>query len=110
MLDLFGQSEWIATKVIRFPALLDELIDPALGRQIPDRAGLERSVDRILDAAQGTEAILEGLNYLKLATELRIAVGQLKGSLGAAGVQTALSDLAEALVRGVLEIASQERN
>jgi glutamate-ammonia-ligase adenylyltransferase len=108
MLDLFGQSEWVAAKVIRFPALLDELIDPALGRQIPDRSEFERSVDRIVGAAQGTEAILEGLNYLKLANELRIAVGQLKGSLGAAEVQTALSNLAAALVRGILEIAGQE--
>jgi glutamate-ammonia-ligase adenylyltransferase len=108
MLDLFQNSEWIAAKVIRFPALLDELIDPALGRQIPDCEELERSIDRILDASQGAEAVLEGLNYLKLATELRVAVAQLKGSLGADAVQRALSDLAAALIRGVLEVAGRE--
>ena len=32
MLDLFDRSEWIAAKVIRFPALLDELIDPFPGQ------------------------------------------------------------------------------
>jgi glutamate-ammonia-ligase adenylyltransferase len=81
MLELFERSEWVADKVIRFPALLDELIDPALGRFLPSREDLARNVTRILEAAPGTEAVLANLNYLKLANELRIAVGQLQGSL-----------------------------
>ena len=108
MLELFDRSDWITAKVTRFPALLDELIDPALGLQIPDQERLSHSIRRILDAAQGTEAVLEGLNYLKLATSLRIAVSQLRGNLAAEDAQAALSDLASALLGGVLEIAGQE--
>jgi glutamate-ammonia-ligase adenylyltransferase len=108
MLDLFERSEWIASKVIRFPALLDELIDPSLGRQIPDREQFSQSVRRILEAAQSTEGMLEGLNYFKLATELRVAVGQLKGNLSGEEAQEALTELASALLEGVLEIASLE--
>jgi glutamate-ammonia-ligase adenylyltransferase len=108
MLELFDRSDWITAKVTRFPALLDELIDPALGLQIPDQERLSHSIRRILDAAPGTEAVLEGLNYLKLATSLRIAVSQLRGNLAAEDAQTALSNLASALLGGVLEIASQE--
>jgi len=108
MLELFERSDWIADKVIRFPALLDELIDPALGRLIPGPADLERSVSRILEAAPGTETLLESLNYLKLATSLRIAVGQLQGRLDGEQARTALSDLATALVAGVLELARRE--
>jgi glutamate-ammonia-ligase adenylyltransferase len=108
MLDLFGRSEWVAAKVIRFPALLDELIDPSLGRQIPDQEQCSQSVRRIVGAAQGTEAVLEGLNYLKLATELRVAVGQLKGSLAGEDAQEALTHLASALLGGVLDIAALE--
>ena len=108
MLDLFERSEWIAAQVIRFPALLDELIDPALGLQIPDRDRLSSSVDRILDASQGTEAVLQSLNYLKLATELRIAVSQVHGSIQSEAAQTALSDLASALLSGVLRTAENE--
>jgi glutamate-ammonia-ligase adenylyltransferase len=108
MLELFERSDWIAAKVIRFPALLDELIDPALGRQIPEPDTLSRSVKRILGTAQGVEAVLEGLNYLKLATSLRIAVSQLKGTLAGEDAQTALSDLASALLGGVLEVAGHE--
>lgn len=108
MLDLFTRSDWIATKVIRFPALLDELIDPSLGQQIPTTAELSSSVRRFLNASQGAETALEGLNYLKLATSLRIAVAQLKGVLSAEQAQKALSDLAIAVIRGVLEIAGRE--
>ncbi len=108
MLDLFERSEWIASKVIRFPALLDELIDPSLGRQIPDRDQCSQSVRRILEAAQGTEAVLEGLNYLKLATELRVAVSQLKGKLSGEKAQETLTELADSLLEGVLDIASFE--
>ncbi|MCJ7814999.1 MAG: glutamine-synthetase adenylyltransferase, partial [Xanthomonadales bacterium] len=108
MLDLFDRSEWIASLVIRFPALLDELIDPALGRQLPDQANLSASVERILEAAQGTETLLESLNYLKLATELRIAVSQLKGNLDAVTAQENLSSLASAILGGVLVLARRE--
>lgn len=108
MLDLFERSAWIAAQVIRFPALLDELIDPALGLQIPDRERLSHSVDRILDTAQGTEAVLQSLNYLKLATELRIAVSQMQGSIQSEAAQSALSDLASAVLNGVLRTAGNE--
>jgi glutamate-ammonia-ligase adenylyltransferase len=108
MLELFERSDWIAGNVIRFPALLDELIDPSLGRHIPGPDDLARSVDRILEAAQGTENLLESLNYLKLANSLRIAVGQLEGSLDGEQARAALSHLAAALVTGVLELAARE--
>jgi glutamate-ammonia-ligase adenylyltransferase len=108
MLELFERSEWVADKVTRFPALLDELIDPALGRHIPGPEDLARGVGRILEAAQGAEAMLEGLNYLKLATSLRIAVGQLQGNLEGDGPRASLSHLAGAVLAGVLEIAGRE--
>lgn len=107
-LELFERSEWIADKVIRFPALLDELIDPSLGRHIPGPEDLARSVERILDAAQGSENMLESLNYLKLATTLRVAVGQLQGSLEGEAARATLSHLADAVLAGVLEIAGRE--
>ena len=108
MLELFARSAWIADKVIRFPALLDELIDPALGRYVPAPQDLAHNVARILEAAPGTETVLANLNYLKLANELRIAVGQLQGSLDGEQARSALSELAGALLGGVLDIAGRE--
>jgi glutamate-ammonia-ligase adenylyltransferase len=108
LIDLFARSEWIAATVIRFPALLDELIDPSLGKQIPSDSDLRQSIQRLIDTAQGTEAVLEGLNYLKLATSLRIAVAQLEETLAGNEALFALADLADAVLQGVLELATQE--
>jgi len=108
LLDLFSRSDWIATRVIRFPALLDELIDPSLGRQIPAEAELTRGVKRLLKTTQDAETVLDGLNYLKLATGLRIAVAQLQGALSEEQAQQALSGLATAILHGVLKIAGLE--
>ncbi len=108
MLELFARSDWISARVIRFPALLDELIDPPLGQQIPVEAELVRGVERIVAARQDAEAVLEGLNYFKLATGLRIAVAQLQGTLPVEQAQLALSGLAAAILKGVLAIAGKE--
>jgi len=108
MLNLFSSSGRIADQVIRFPALLDELIDPALGAQIPGRKELAASIERILGRGQDTESQLNALNYLKLATELRIAVGQLQKNLDATRAQRALADLAAATLQGVLTLAGAE--
>ncbi|MEE8495616.1 MAG: bifunctional [glutamate--ammonia ligase]-adenylyl-L-tyrosine phosphorylase/[glutamate--ammonia-ligase] adenylyltransferase, partial [Xanthomonadales bacterium] len=108
MLELFARSDWIAARVIRFPALLDELIDPSLGQQIPTESELICSVERLVAATQDSESVLEGLNYLKLATGLCIAVAQLRGALPAERAQLALSGLATAILKGVLAIAAKE--
>lgn len=108
LIDLFARSEWIATSVIRFPALLDELIDPSLGQQIPGAVDLQQSVGRMMHAAQETEAVLSGLNYLKLATSLRIAVAQLDDKLDSNAAQAALASLAAALLQGLLDLAGLE--
>lgn len=108
LIELFARSEWIAEKVIRFPALLDELIDPSLGSQIPQAEDLQQSVTRLLRSAPDTETALEGLNYLKLASTLRIAVAQLEGAINGQTVQNTLATLAAAILRGTLELATQE--
>ena len=108
MVELFARSEWIATSVIRFPALLDELIDPSLGRQIPASADLLQSVARLVNTGQETESVLAGLNYLKLATSLRIAVAQLAGTIDSQQAQSGLASLAAAVLQGILNLATRE--
>ncbi len=108
LIELFARSEWIADRVIRFPALLDELIDPSLGSQIPQTEELRQSVKRLLSTAPDTETALEGLNYLKLANTLRIAVAQLQGTISGQTVQATLAALAASILQGTLELAAQE--
>jgi glutamate-ammonia-ligase adenylyltransferase len=108
LIELFSRSEWIADRVIRFPALLDELIDPSLGQQIPQTGDLRQSVTRVLSSAPDTESALESLNYLKLASTLRIAVAQLGGTIRGHTVQATLAALAAAILQGSLDLASRE--
>ncbi len=106
MLDLFIASDWIATTVVRHPALLDELLDPALGRDIPDREALSNSVGRL--ATRGSEEDqINALNYLKLAQSLRIAVAELDNVIDAGKAEALLTELAEVMLERCLVLAEQ---
>ncbi len=108
MLDLFRESHWVAATVIRHPALLDELIDPALGHLLPTRTELDSMADRIRHSHDEPEAVLQALNHLKLASSLRVAVAEIETTLTARQVQQGLTGLAETLLRVCLEIAHEE--
>jgi len=105
MLDLFTRSRRVAETVTRYPALLDELIDPSLGASPPAREDIEAGIDKIMEVHKDTETTLESLNYLKQAVSLRIAVALLGSSLPAAAAQRALSNLAECLIGAVLQLS-----
>lgn len=105
MLSLFAASGWIAATVIRYPALLDELIDPALGKLLPDRAEMDQAATRILDAHPDAETALLRLNHMKLAFTLRIAVAELETSLTPRAVQASLTALAECMINGCHQLA-----
>jgi glutamate-ammonia-ligase adenylyltransferase len=108
LLDLFDSSRWVADLVIRYPALLDELIDPSLGQQIPDDESLAAATRRIMAISGDAESRLDALNNLKQATMLRIAVAQLRGGIASDAVLSALTSLADAMVAAVLELAADE--
>lgn len=105
--ELFASSRWVADRVARFPELLDELIDPALGRHIPDREALQRAVARKREQ-KDEEAVLAGLNYLKQASGLRLAVAWLEDRIDQAGLQESLTSLAEVMVTATMQIAQAQ--
>ncbi len=106
-IDLFSRSAWVAQRVSRFPELLDELIDPALGQHIPPRETLEQSVRRQIEHAD-EESALSALNYLKQAHGLRLAVAWLEGRIDATALQASLTDLAEVMLGATLTLAERE--
>jgi glutamate-ammonia-ligase adenylyltransferase len=108
MLELFTASKRIAQAVTRYPALLDELIDPSLGADPPTGKDIQAGVQRILDNGNDTETALQELNYLKLMISLRIAVAVLKSSMSAFEASLALSGLAQSLVQAVLSLSQLE--
>lgn len=108
-IDLFSRSRWVAKRVVRFPELLDELIDPALGQYISDRDTMRDAAFRQLEA-DDEEAALVGLNNLKQANSLRLAVAWLEGIIDESAVHRSLSDLAEVMVEAIMQLAYRELN
>jgi glutamate-ammonia-ligase adenylyltransferase len=108
MLELFTLSERVAEAVTRYPALLDELIDPSLGAYPPTVKDIQAGVERILDNKNDTETSLQDLNYFKQMISLRIAVAVLKSTMSAFEASAALSQLAQSQVQAVLVLAQLE--
>lgn len=107
MVNLFVASDWVADTVIRHPALLDELIDPALGRDLPDRAELERTARRFIQRPGEEEEAINALNYLKRAQSLRVAVAELEGVIESTEAERRLTELAEVLLGQCLDLAER---
>ena len=108
MLGLFSASNWIAKTVIRHPALLDELIDPALGKLLPHRDEMKSTALRVLESNPDIETALQALNHMKLAFHLRIAVAELETTLSAQQVQLSLTRLAESIIQSCFELALRD--
>lgn len=105
MLKLFAASKRVAKAVTRYPALLDELIDPSLGACPPDRNDIQAGVKRVMKGCDDTETTLQNLNYYKQAVSLRIAVAVLQSTMSVYDVQAALSQLAESLIAATLKLS-----
>ena len=108
MLELFSASKRVSEAVTRYPALLDELIDPSLGAYPPTRKDIQAGTQRILDSGNDTETTLQDLNYFKQMIGLRVAVAVMKSTMSAFEASTALSLLAESLVQAVLFLSRLE--
>jgi glutamate-ammonia-ligase adenylyltransferase len=105
MLSLFATSDWVAAVVIRYPALLDELIDPNLGKILPNREEMHQTAGHAMSGRQDTEHSLQALNHMKLSFSLRIAVAELESTLSTKQVQMALTDLAGAMIESCYQLA-----
>ena len=108
MLELFTASKRVAQTVTRYPALLDELIDPSLGAYPPTRKDIQAGTHRILKAKDDTETALQDLNYFKQVISLRIAVAVLQSTMSTFEARSALSHLAESLVQATLTLSQLE--
>ena len=108
MLELFAASKRVAQAVTRYPALLDELIDPSLGAHPPTGKDIQVNVQRILKTNSEIEVVLQELNYFKLVISLRISVAVLKTTMSAFEARSTLSQLAENLVQASLDLSQLE--
>jgi glutamate-ammonia-ligase adenylyltransferase len=108
MLELFAASARVAQAVTRYPALLDELIDPSLGAYPPGKKDIQAGAQRILERSIDTETTLQDLNYFKQVISLRIAVAILQSTMSVFEARCTLSWLAQRLVQATLKLSQHE--
>lgn len=107
LVDLCEQSAYLAGEIEKFPALLDELLDPRLYSEPISAAGLHDDLAerlRQLDPAD-SEAAIESLAQFQRATLFRIAVADVSQNLPLMKVSDRLTDLAEIVLHTALDIA-----
>ncbi|MBI2382208.1 MAG: bifunctional [glutamate--ammonia ligase]-adenylyl-L-tyrosine phosphorylase/[glutamate--ammonia-ligase] adenylyltransferase [Gammaproteobacteria bacterium] len=107
LLRLLALSPWIAERLRQYPILLDELLDarslyaPASRAQLAD----QWRQTRLRLAPEDEEQHMDALREFRHAQALRIAAAELCGELPAEAASRHLSELAEVIVRAVLDEA-----
>ncbi|MDH3439522.1 MAG: bifunctional [glutamate--ammonia ligase]-adenylyl-L-tyrosine phosphorylase/[glutamate--ammonia-ligase] adenylyltransferase [Gammaproteobacteria bacterium] len=107
LIDLCEQSAYLAAEIQKFPALLDELLDPRLYSESISAAGMRDDLaerQRPLDTAD-SEAAIESLAQFQRATLFRIAVADVSQNLPIMKVSDRLTELAEIVLTSALDIA-----
>ncbi|MCE2542048.1 MAG: hypothetical protein J4F30_01205, partial [Acidobacteria bacterium] len=108
--QILGTSPFLSEILIRNPEYLHWLRRELDGAP-PDRAAYDEEVDRRLDATQSVENQVNALKRLHRREMLRVAARDVFGMLNRETLTTTttqLSDLADALVDGVLRLAVAE--
>jgi len=107
LVDLCDKSAYLAGELERYPALLDELLDPRLQGEPISRAAMEEDLGaRIVRlGADDSEAVIEALAGFQRATLFRIAVADVSGRLSIMKVSDRLTELAEIVLQAALDVA-----
>ncbi|MEH6639637.1 MAG: bifunctional [glutamate--ammonia ligase]-adenylyl-L-tyrosine phosphorylase/[glutamate--ammonia-ligase] adenylyltransferase [Porticoccaceae bacterium] len=107
---LCAASAWVASELTRYPALLDELLDPRTLYTPPVREviadELRQQILRI--PADDLEAQMDALRYFRRAHALRVAACEIIGALPLMKVSDYLTWLAEVILDYVLVLAREQ--
>ena len=107
LVKLFAASGWIAQHLTRYPLLLDDLLNPAVLYAPLDRRQLALELAQQLQRAPADdpEEVLNALRYFKQTQVLRVAAADVSGAMPLMIVSDHLTEIAEVLLRRVLELA-----
>lgn len=107
LVHLCGESVWIAEQIGRYPALLDELLDPRTLYTPADKASLAQDLrQQVLRIdSQDLEAQMEALRYFRLAQGLRVAACEVDEVLPLMKASDNLTWLAEVILDHVLALS-----
>ncbi len=107
LVNLCGQSQFLADQIASHPLLLDELIDERMLEEPPSRAQFVEELASRDAAMKGEDAErqVETLRHFQRAAFFRVAVADLTGRLPLMKVSDRLTDIAELIVNEALRLA-----
>lgn len=110
LVKLCDASSWIAERLTKHPALLDELINPASLYHIPTQIELAQELRQHMLRIEPNdlEAQMEGLRYFRWAQALKIAACEVADILPLMRVSDCLTYLAEVVVDYAYNLAKDD--
>jgi glutamate-ammonia-ligase adenylyltransferase len=110
LLNLVGQSAWLARQIAEHPMLLDELLDPRIFDTPPTRQELAELFERTVRSTDtnDAEATLDAIRVFQRTAMFRIALADRLGSLPLMKVSDRLTEAAELVLEFSLHTAWQE--
>jgi glutamate-ammonia-ligase adenylyltransferase len=106
LVDMCARSSYVADQLARFPALLDELLDPHSWPVSVTREDIARDLDaRLADEGDESEVRMQAIGQFQRASMFRIAVADFSGNLPIMKVSDGLTWLAEAVLAEALRVA-----
>jgi len=106
LVDLCSRSHYIADQIARYPALLDELLDPRLYSEAVTRADLSVELQqRLVGEDEDAEMRMQAIGQFQRSTMFRIAVADFNGKLPIMKVSDGLTWLAEVVLEEALRVA-----
>ena len=109
LVKLCAASPWISSQLVRFPVLLDELLDPQALYEVPDRQMQKSTIEQWLATAEETdlERQMNLLREFRQVASLHVAAAFVTDVLPLMKVGDQLSELAEIQLEQVMRIAWQ---
>ena len=107
LVDLCAESQYIADQIARYPALLDELLDPRIYSDGVTKSDLTAELRQRLDDAKDadSEAQMQLIAQYQRAAMFRIAVADFNDKLPIMKVSDGLTWLAEVVLDEALRVA-----
>jgi glutamate-ammonia-ligase adenylyltransferase len=107
LVDLCAQSQYIADRIARYPALLDELLDPRNHSEGVQKDELTAELRRRIDSNKSldSESQVQVIAQYQRAAMFRIAVADFNDKLPIMKVSDALTWLAEVVLEEALRVA-----
>ncbi|MBT8443145.1 MAG: bifunctional [glutamate--ammonia ligase]-adenylyl-L-tyrosine phosphorylase/[glutamate--ammonia-ligase] adenylyltransferase [Gammaproteobacteria bacterium] len=110
LVNLCAKSGFLVQQVATHPLLLDELLDPRIFLDAPNRESFAEDLEARLSAAPLDDAELrrDVLRNFQQAAVFRVAVADLSGTLPLMKVSDRLTDIAELVLGAALDLARFE--